>query len=429
MRGFGCEMLIPMFISLGWRAFGRATLVLALSFVLVTLGVALDSFKRSVASLTPGVQPQTASAWWSEPVSLVSSHGRLAVGNRVHVVGHIDGKLVHRSSQDNGATWSDPTVIAEGSQAYPMQYGGLYAVGDTVYLLTAEGHMGPRARHLDFRKSTDNGATWSDPVRITGPNQECRRARIVVSGNNVHVLGGGPHGIFYFRSRDGGATWDPGVMPIVDDGEVGAQTIAVDGNTLHLPYTKVRAGVGGGDTFYIRSTDNGKTWSKPVYIGEKSPESDRQARVQVVAADGRVLVVWQREGVFTGAPVPRDRLGYNRSNDGGVTWLGPKVLPGDSGVDRNHQQVWMVPGGGVHLTWLHGSPNDSSPAGYMFSPDYGATWGKSEIAISTPGTNLPHSIVTDTKWVHIIAEPGVGAYAAGTYARRPVGVASPSPPR
>src|SRR5688572_18267329 len=70
---------------------------------------------------------------WSEPITLVNSHGRLALGNRLHVVGHTGGNLVHRSSQDNGATWSAPTTISPASGNFPMQYGGLYADGNAVY--------------------------------------------------------------------------------------------------------------------------------------------------------------------------------------------------------------------------------------------------------------------------------------------------------
>jgi hypothetical protein len=113
-----------------------------------------------------GVEPPKPPLW-SSPVSLVSAYGRIALGNRVHVVGHSGGNLVHRSSQDNGATWSAPSIVGPGSVNYPMQYGGLFAVGDTVYLLTAAGDMGPSSQPLDFRKSTNNGASWSSPVRIT----------------------------------------------------------------------------------------------------------------------------------------------------------------------------------------------------------------------------------------------------------------------
>src|SRR5213594_3840333 len=111
---------------------------------------------------------------WSAPVTLVSAYGRIALGNRVHVVGHSGGNLVYRSSQDNGANWSAPSTVAPASGNYPMQYGGLYTVADTVYLLTAAGDMGAVSQPLDFRKSTNNGATWSSPVRITQPGQEIR---------------------------------------------------------------------------------------------------------------------------------------------------------------------------------------------------------------------------------------------------------------
>ena len=62
--------------------------------------------------------------------------------------------------------------------------GGLFASGDTVYLLTAAGDMGAYSQPLDFRKSTNNGATWSSPIRITLPGQEIRRANIVAQGSD-----------------------------------------------------------------------------------------------------------------------------------------------------------------------------------------------------------------------------------------------------
>ena len=375
---------------------------------------------EEIAALA-GVQPPPPPPQpvWSTPVSLISAYGRIALGNRVHVVGHTGGNLVYRSSQDNGATWSAPSIVAPASVNYPMQYGGLFSIGDTVYLLTAAGDMGAVSQPLDFRKSTNNGATWTSPVRITLPGQEIRRAIIMAYSNSVHVFGGQSDangygtGVFYFRSTNGGANWDTGIR-LYAEADASAR-MGVDGTNIHVAFgAKLSTNSFGGRTYYMRSTNNGTTWSQPIFIGENTPESDVQARQQIAAADGHVFSMWQRERPFVGGPLPTNRLGYNRSIDLGANWLGLKLLPGDqilptdSGVIRDHHQIWMIPGGGLHITWAHGPPGDAStPLGYIFSPDYGATWALPEIAIPAPSGAIPNGIVADDNWVHIMAEPGL----------------------
>jgi hypothetical protein len=375
-------------------------------------------------ALLAGVEPPKPPVW-SAPISLVSAYGRIALGNRVHVVGHTGGNVVHRSSQDNGATWSAPSIVAPASTNYPMQYGGLFAAGDIVYLLTAAGDMGPSSQPLDFRKSTNNGATWSAPTRITRPGEEIRRANIVAHGSTVHVFGGqsgaGGYGtgIYYFRSTNDGVNWEPGVKLFAEAD--GSARMAVDGNTVHVAFgAKLSVNSFGGRTYHMRSTNNGATWNPPFFIGENSPESDVQARQQIAAADGRVFSMWQRERPFAGGPLPMIRLGYNRSLDGGANWEGLAIVPGDkilatdTNVIRDHHQIWMVPGGGLHVAWTHGPPGDpSSPIGYVFSPDYGATWIAPEIAMTSAGGGVPNGIVADENWAHLMVEQGL-------YARRRV---------
>ena len=374
---------------------------------------------EEIATLA-GVEPPKPPVW-SAPVTLVSAYGRIALGNRVHVVGHSGGNLVHRSSQDNGATWSAPATVAPASGNYPMQYGGLFAVGDAVYLLTAAGDMGAVSQPLDFRKSTNNGVTWTSPIRITQPGQEIRRANIVAEGNTVHVFGGqsapNPNGygtgVFYFRSTNGGVNWENGVK-LYAEADASAR-MSVDGTTVHVAFgAKLSTNSYGGRTYSMRSTDNGTTWDAPVFIGENSAQSDVQARQQIAAADGRVFSMWQRERPFAGGPLPTERLGFNRSTNGGSGWAGIDLVPGDkilasdTNIVRDHHQIWMVRGGGLHVAWAHGPPGDSStPLGYVFSPDYGATWSAPEIAINPPGGSLPYGVVANDDWVHILAEPGI----------------------
>ena len=381
---------------------------------------------EEIATMAGAQLPPGESVLWSDPLSLVSAHGRVAVANRVHVVGHNGSSLVHRSSEDKGATWGLPQVIAPASGNYPMQYGGLYSIADTVYLLTAAGDMGPSSQPLDFRKSTNNGASWSSPIRITAPGQELRRANIVAVGDTVHVFGGqsgaGGYGtgIYYFRSTNGGVNWDAGRL-LYANADASAR-MAVDGTTVHVCFgAKLTTNSFGGRSSYLRSIDNGQTWSEPLFIGEDSAESKVQARQQIGAADGHVFAMWQREPIIFGGTLPPDRLGYNHSEDGGLTWSGPKLLPNDTGVNREHHQITMLSGGTVHVAWTHGSPDSPvSPTGYMYSLDYGTNWSRTEIAISTQdAANLPHGIAADTNCVHIIAEPGAGTYARRRAPKRP----------
>ncbi len=368
--------------------------------------------------------PDSGSGEWSAPTSLVDNYGRLAIANRVHVVGHTGSNLVHRSSTDAGATWSAPTVIASAAGNIPAMYGGLFAQGDAVYLLTAPSDMASSASaggtQLDFRRSTDNGGTWSAPVRITTAGQSVFRTRISASGNFVHVVGAGaptPDGsVLYYRSTDGGSTWaTPRVLASSLGQYGGGQTVAVDGAIVHVAYTTASNGVGAGPTSYIRSTDNGATWSTPTIIGEASAESSRQARVQLAAAGGAVFACWQREGAFTGASLPPDRIGYNRSTNGGASWGVAAILPADTGVDRNHMHVAMASDGRVHVLWRIGD-TAADPAGYMGSSDGGASWGASEVAVDTGALNHPWNIVANGAAVHVMTGP------EGTmqYARRPL---------
>lgn len=361
-------------------------------------------------------------AEWSAPITVIENHGRLAIGNQVHVVGHSGANLVHRRSADGGATWSAPTVIGPAASNYPMMYGGLFCLGDTLYLLTADGDMGGGPKPLYFWKSTDNGATWSTRVRVTASSgvDNTFRARIVASGPYVHVGGQGDPAngcLWYFRSVNGGTNWEAGRKLAANlGGYGGGQTVAVDGDTVHLVYNFATNGVGAGPTYYLRSTNSGTAWSQPVSIGENTAESFRQARVQLAAVDGRVLAVWQREATNTGSVFPPDRLGYNRSEDGGATWGPARILPEDTGVDRNHHEIWMTSGGKAHIAWRQGNTK-ADPCGYMSSPDYGQTWSKSQIALDTDEVNHPYSIVANQTTVHVLTGPlGALKYAYGRLA-------------
>jgi len=380
----------------------------------------------ALGDLVASVDSNGASSW-SAPTSLVDDLGRLAIGNQLHIVGHLGGQLVHRLSADEGLTWGAPTVIAPASGNFPAMYGGFYATGNALFLVTADADMDSSAsaggRLIRFRRSDDNGATWTLPVDINSAGSLMYRGRVAASQNVVHFVGtsgptaGSGASLWYFRSPDLGVTWSGSALASGLGTYGGGQTVAVDGATVHIAYTDANGSIGAGPTLYIRSTNKGASWSTPVVIGENTTGNTRQARVQLAAADGHVFACWQREPEMSGGTLPSDRLGYNTSSDDGVSWGTARLLPEDTGVERNHHHIWMATGGGAHVLWRHGDSSDTvpDPAGYKYSPDYGATWLPRVIAIDTTatlGSNHPWAAVANSTSVHLLTGPsGTMQYA------------------
>ena len=361
-----------------------------------------------------------STSMWSGPAGLVDDLGRLALGNQIHIVGHENGQLVHLRSAD-GVTWTSPTVITTAAGNFPAMYGGFSALGDTLYLVTADNDMASSAtaggRLLQFRRSDNNGDTWTGPVAVNSGASLIFRGRVAAYQDYVHFVGvsgptsGSGASLWYFRSTNRGDMWSATPLASGLGTYGGGQTVAVDGATVHVGYTDANGSIGAGPTLYIRSADNGATWSTPVTIGESTTASSRQARVQITAADGHVFACWQREPAMSGGTLPPDRIGYNTSSDGGLTWGMARVLAEDAGIDRNHQHVWMAPGGGVHIIWRHGDSGDTidDPAGYKESRDYGETWLPRVIAVDTTatlgGANHPWAIVANGTSVHALTGP------------------------
>src|SRR5262249_43915490 len=144
---------------------------------------------------------------------------------------------------------------------------------------------------IDFARSTDGGATFSDPRRISAPDTDS-----YPQGSNIAIGPGGDVYVAYFtgslftlsgsiayvKSTDGGrhftspitiATLLP-ISHVTGIGDVRANSlpdIAVgpDGS-IHVVYDAQPA-LGGkdrSDIFYLRSTDRGNSFSRPVRLND-----------------------------------------------------------------------------------------------------------------------------------------------------------------
>lgn len=181
------------------------------------------------------------------------------------------------------------------------------------------------------------------------------------------------------RSFDGGKTWQP--MELVYE-EGGTEPIAIgnpcpivaaDG-TIHLLFCRNNR-----DAFYAKSTDDGKTFSKPVEITQSLRSfSFSFTRIGtgpvhgIQAASGRLLVpLWLNDKMGR-----QYRSGVAYSDDGGTTWKAGGLIPDDV-KGLNECSVAELSGGKLLMNMRNRQAKCRAVA---TSDDGGLTWSTPRLA-------------------------------------------------
>jgi hypothetical protein len=213
-------------------------------------------------------------------------------------------------------------------------------------------------------RSTDGGKTWSPRVRVDmGEACPCCRTGLATSKDGTlymswrHVFPGSIRDIVVARSTDHGATWSEPVRVHADDWKFDAcphagPAIAADDNgTLHVTWWTGKEGSAG--VFYAQSTDGGKTFAPAVPLGVAT--YSRPAHVQMaLASNNRVIVTWD-DGT---KEIPQ--VVVRVSHDGGAHFSDPMLL---SGADRAATfPVLGIAGDSLSVAWSEVSAASSKAA-------------------------------------------------------------------
>ncbi len=226
-------------------------------------------------------------------------------------------------SNDRGKTWTHTAIenpiclgghISQQVQLNSLSYaksGLLYATGDTSDMHVNPPFSSPRSLIL-FSRSKDNGHTWSTPIVLDSsvPNNIVNNTGFAVQtavvkadpahDNLVHLTYSTDFhpstfygNIYYVRSEDNGVTWsapleiydmakdpvwlkehaDHSFSPIGGQNFAPSGPVIVDQDVIVVPITRLYPKIGSTtytqdpsdsnfDRAVVRSTDNGKTWSK-----------------------------------------------------------------------------------------------------------------------------------------------------------------------
>lgn len=295
---------------------------------------------------------------WSTPVNInATKHieanltrgndARLAVqGNnivaiwasRVKGAPHNAGPMQSARSSDGGKTWQQGSIPADwtgGSHAFFAMDGN----NDTIKAVWLDSRNGKSSvkgsQGLRYSQSSDGGQSWSKNMTLDNITCACcwNTAKFD-SDNNFYVLYRdkqpsdmalgtiNPQQKWQRLSSVGAFNWDFPGCPHIGGG------IAFQNNN-HLLHSIV--GTGHMDhlgVHYLRSTDKGKTWTKPIQLGDESAlHSDIAAQ-----ENGRVIAVWDMR--------TEDGLSvfYAESKNQGVSWSKPERLS-KPGIRATHPRI------------------------------------------------------------------------------------------
>ena len=248
-------------------------------------------------------------------------------------------------SADGGDSWSQPAVVLKEA-GQDLYHPCAVRTGDgAVGLAYTKRRSGTKLAEKVFRRSRDEGATWSGETTIsdgawkhyiTGAHDRLVRlesGRLIIPvfmaelNSAVKIDGKAVAAALVFASDDHGRTWrrmTPEPLCIRDgranrNCEEPCIVEHAPGKLLMVMRT-LR-----GWLYQCRSEDNGRTWSRPARSTVANPRAP--ARLERIPGTGTILMVHNPhvsgEGWHKGARVI---LAARTSRDGGRTWSDPRQI-------------------------------------------------------------------------------------------------------
>jgi BNR repeat-like domain len=248
----------------------------------------------------------------------------------------------------------------------------------------------PGNSEIYYKKSTDEGKTWTASRRLTWTSGESVSPDLALdSADSLHLVWEdgtpGNYEIYYMRSTDYGVNWTSAQRLTWTSGESGGAAIAVDSSgKLHVAWHDDTPG--NFEIYYKKSNDGGATWGASQRLARTPDES--VAPDIIFQSPGNIHVVWED---YTPG---NNEIYYRKSSDLGATWGKTQRLTWTSGGSLV-PLIALDPSDNLHLIWQDMTPGESEIY-YKKSTNQGKTWTASKRITWASGSTLPSGLAADS---------------------------------
>jgi hypothetical protein len=251
------------------------------------------------------------------------------------------GDTLFRKSSDAGNTFQSILDLSNNKAGEATEQ-HIVKEGNNVYVVWSEDG------DVFFKRSTNNGASFGSTVNLSNDDKTSDTPDIAVTGGNVYVIwttrdvstgGSNEAQLFFKRSTDNGQSFSS-VKKISDVFEELSSKIAAIGSNVYIAF-----GAGSEDSqeiFFTRSTNEGSSFSNPVQISN----SQLFAVVGGIAAKGNnVYIVWRDDPIDE----IQNHVEFKRSTDNGASFgstkdFGSGLNPNLDIISNNVYVVWEANG-------------------------------------------------------------------------------------
>jgi hypothetical protein len=180
---------------------------------------------------------------------------------------------------------------------------------------------------------------------------------------------------------------------------------SADPNRVYILWQEIvfSGGSHGGEIFFTRSTDGGKTLGNPMNLSNTIAGAGKGRLTRDFWHNGSLDLAMSPEGDLYAAWTEYEGgLWFSRSTDGGENFSEPMLISGSNAKPARAPSLAVGPGGAVYFAWTVGEDR-AADIHFAKSADHGRTFGEPRIVVRSEGHADAPKIALDGKGtVHLV---------------------------